>query len=241
MSPLDSFWNGVLSLLAPVVTPDWGKLVTLIPWLLLLLVLAFLALVARSWVRLLGSEPVRGPRVRRRSLRPMVIGHLAVVVVGAATVLLAFVAGSRDSTWNGATSPMGLLVNLPLLVLGLGVAIGAAGNAARLWERYGRDDIEPDVVDTVSAAIRRHPDRSRRVVVFVAGVLIAATGLALGTAPGWTGGDPVNVALVPVLLLGLVLAVGAVGSGIASLWRDDPDFDATTGAEEPSALVPAKH
>ncbi len=238
MSPLDSFWNGVLSVLTPIVTPDWGKLITLIPWLLLLLVLGFLALIARAWVRLLRSEPVRGPKVRQRSLRPMLLGHGSVVVLGVLTVIAAFIAGSRDPSWDGRNSPVGLLVSFPLLVLGLGLVIGAVGNGIRLWDRNGRDDVEPDLIDHANAAIRRHPDRARRLVTFVAGAIIAALGMALGTVPGYTGGDPMAVAVIPVLLLGLALAVGTVGSAIAAVWRHDPDFD-PPATDESSALVPA--
>lgn len=252
MNPLDSFWNGVLSLLTPIVTPDWGQLVTVIPWLLLLLVLGFLALIGRAWVRLLRSQPARGPKVRRRPLRPLVLGHVAVVATGIVTVILAFAAGARTD-WTGATSPAGLFVNVPLLFLGLGLIIGTTGNAARLWERSGRDDFEPDLIDHIAAAVRRHPARAQRVVVFIAGVLIAATGLLLGTVPGWAhaaaqGGwptdvppEPLPVAAIPVLLLGLVLAVGSVGSGIAALWRNDRNVADAQDDEGGSSLVVAKH
>jgi hypothetical protein len=257
MSPLDSFWNGVLSLATPIVTPDWGKLVALIPLLLLLLVLLFLALIARAWWRLLRSQPTRGPKVRRRSLRPLVIGHFAVIGIGIVTVILAFAGGARDPNWDAANSPVGLVVNFPLLILGLAVAIGAGGNAGRLWERHGRDDIEPDVLDHVAAAVHRHPARAKRAVVFFAGVLIAATGLLLGAVPGWTTGqaaaasatgawpqglapEPLEVAAFPVLLLGLVLAIAAGGSAIAAVWPDDRDLEAAP-ADDSSALAVAEH
>ena len=241
MSPLDSFWNGVLSLLTPLVTPDWGKLVTLIPWLLLLLVLAFLALVARAWVGQLASEPVRGPKVRKRDLRPMLVGHVAVIVIGACIVASAFIVGAQAPGWTGATSAFGLVVNVPLLILGLAVAIASAGNGARLWERSGREDVPPDVIDRAIAVARRHPSRTKRVVAFVIGVLLAGIGIALGTVPGYTGGDPMNVAVLPVLLLGLVLAIGSVGSAIAAMWQHDPDFDPAPGGDDSSALMPSGH
>ncbi len=255
MSPLDSFWNGVLSLLTPLVTPDWGQLVSLIPFLLLAVVLVFLALLGRAWLRLLQSQPARGPKVRPRRLRPMVVAHAAVVLTGIVTVAIAFAAGARTE-WTGATSPAGLFVNVPLLILGLGVAIGAVANAARLWEHSGRDDVEPDFVDRINESIRRHPSRAKRVVTFIAGVLIAATGLLLGSVPGWTPAEeaaaaaagqwpavpspqPAPVAFVPVLLLGLALAVGAVGSGIAAVWQQRAGADDPADMET-SALVPVE-
>lgn len=256
MSPLDSFWNGVLSLLAPLVTPDWGQLVSLIPLLLLALVLLFLALLGRAWLRLLQSQPAKGPSARRHPLRTLVLAHVAVVVAGIVTVALAFAAGARTD-WSGATSPVGLFVNVPLLVLGVGLAFGAIGHAGRLWERYGRDELEPDLIDTINDAIHRHPARAKRVVTFFAGVMIAGTGLLLGSVPGWTpaaeaeavaagtwpatpSAEPVPVAVFPVLLLGLVLAVGATGSGIAAIWQQRGDSDDPTDMET-SALVPLEH
>ena len=241
MSPLDSFWNGVLSLLTPLVTPDWGKLIGLIPWLLLLMVLGFLAMITRSWVRLLASQPVRGPKVRKPDLRPMIVAHISVVIIGVCIAASAFVVGAQAPGWTGATSAFGLVVSVPLLILGLVVAIGAVGNGIRLWDRHGREDFEPDVIDAALAVVRRHPGRAKRAAAFVVGVLLAAFGLALGTVPGYTGGDPANVAVMPVLLLGLVLAVGSVGSAIAAIWSHDPDFDGPNGGDDSSALVPSGH
>jgi len=239
MSPLDSFWTGVMYVLAPLITPDWGKLVTLIPWLLLLLGLAYLAVLTRAWWRMYLTLPVRGPKGRPRSIRPLIAIHIVAVLLGGFIVLLAFVIGAADAIWTGASSPFGLVVKLPLLILGLVLVIGATGNAARLWERNGREDFEPDRVDSFTDLLRRHPAGVRRVVVFATGVVIAATGLALGTVPGWNGGDPEPVAVIPVLLFGLVLAVGAVGSAIAGLWPTDHDFD--PAGDDASALVAAEH
>lgn len=233
MSPLDSFWNGVLSLLTPIVTPDWGKLVVLIPWLLLLLVLAYLGRMGMVWASLYRSQPVRGPKVRARSIRPLVIAHLGVIAVGVLVLILAFVVGANDPAWKAGNSPLGLVVNVPLLILGAVLAVGSAGNAARLWSHEPGDE---DPIDRVVAVARRHPGRTRRVAAFVVGVVLAATGLLLGTAPG-PGAQPVPVAVVPLLLLGLALAVGAVGSTIAAVWRSDPDFDAS----ESSSLVTTEH
>ena len=241
MSPLDALWTGVLSLLSPLISPDWGNLVALIPWLLLVLGLVFLALMGRAWWRLLASEPDRGPKVRPQNLRPKVVGHIAVIGLGVATALLAFAVGAQQANWTGANSPTGLVVNLPLLILGLGIAVGAAGDAARQWERSSRDDVAPDVIDRAGAAVRRHPGRSRRVVVFVAGVMIAATGMAMGSVPGWNGGAPMPVAFVPVLLLGLAMAIGAAGASVAALWQHDPDLDLDAGDVGSTALLPTKH
>ncbi len=239
MSPLDNLWYGILSLLQPLVTPDWGKLIGLIPYLLLLVVLAILGLLARAWYRLFKSEPIRGPKVRRTSIRPKVIGHLAVIGIGAVTAFLAFVAGSKDPAWTGAQSPFGLVVNVPLLLLGLALIVGAVGNAVRLWERTGREDVQPDALDDITAAMRRHPARSRRVLMFIAGVMIAVTGMLAGVVPGPTP-EPLPVAVLPILIPGLALALWAVGSGIAALWSSDPDFDGTPSGED-VALVAVEH
>lgn len=240
MSPLDSFWTGVMSLLTPLVTPDWGKLVALIPLALLALVLLYLALLVRAWARWSASQPVRWPRMRARRLGSTVAVHAIVVAIGLAAALLAFIAGSRDPDWNGGNSPLGLVVNVPLLLLGLGLAVGTAGHGVRLWERGGRDDVEPDALDRMAAAVARHPTRAKRATVFIAGVMIATTGMLLGVVPGYTGGDPEPMAVIPVLLLGLAMAVGSVGSTIASMWTHDPDWDESP-ADDTSALVASRH
>ena len=237
MSPLDSFWNGVLFLLAPVITPDWGKLIVLIPLLLLLLVLAFLAWIVSAWVGLYRSQPVRRPKVWHRSVRPLVIAHVATMALGVLVAAAAFVVGSHDPSWNGGNSPLGLVVNLPLLLLGLAIVVGAGGSGARLWDRYGRDDVEPDVIDRALAVMRRHPGRTRRAVVFAVGVGLAAAGMALGTPPGGRADQSAPTAILPLLLPGLVLAVGAVGSAIAAVWRSDPDFDGS----DSTGLVATEH
>lgn len=223
-SPLDDFWTGVLSLLTPIVTPDWGKLVGLIPLGLLLLVLAFLGRLAMAWRGVLRSQPARGVRQRRPSLRPLVIAHVALALVGVATVVAAFVVGSRDANWQNGGSPLGLVVSLPLLLLGLVIVVAAAGSAARLWDRHGREDLEPDLIDRAAALVRRHPGRAKRAVAFFGGVVLAASAMELGTVPG-IHDAAASVAIVPLLLLGLALAVGAVGSAIAAVWPSDPDFD----------------
>jgi hypothetical protein len=237
MSPLDMFWAGVMSLLTPLVTPDWGRLVDLIPLLILGLVVLYLAWVIRAWVRIYRAQPVRGPKVRKPDYRPMIVGHVIVVGIGVVTVVTAFIAGSRAPGWTGANSPLGLVVNLPLLLLGLGLIIGAAGNAARRWERHGRDDVEPDLLDAIDARIRRHPHGTRRLVVFISGVMIAVTGMLLGTPPGPIPAYPVPVAFLPVLLPGLVMAVGAVGASIVALWSEDHDLDLQTPKGEDSAVA----
>lgn len=260
MSALDSFWSGVLSLLTPLVTPDWGKLIGLIPLLLLGLVLLFLALQARAWMRMSASQPVRGPKGRPRDFRPILAGHLIVMVLGTVTVIAAFIAGSQDPSWTGATSPVGLLVYFPLLLLGLALVIGAAGSLIRIWDRNGRTDLEPDLIDRANAWIGRHPGRAKRSVIFAAGVMISAVGIALGTIPGWTTAaeaaataagkwpevtspEPVPVAVVPVLLVGLTLAVGAVGSAIWAEWRHSSAEDPSDIIEEGgiTALVAVEH
>ncbi len=223
MTPLDRFWTGILDLLRPIITPDWGSLVSLIPLGLLLVVLAYVGLMGRRWVGLLLAEPGRGRR--RRSLKPLVTAHVAVMIVGSVVVALAFVVGSGDPAWDGAQSPFGLVVNVPLLILGALLVVGSAGNGARLWERNGQAAPEDDVVTQAGALIRAHPARARRLALFFGGALIAALGLIIKpAADAATGVQP--VATFPILLVGLALAITAVGSAIASAWPSDPDFDA---------------
>ncbi len=84
--------------------------------------------------------------------------------------------------------------------------------------------------------VRRHPRRARRVVIFVAGLMIAATGLILKPPPDPTTGIQ-PVATVPILLLGLALCIGAAGSAIAALWPSDPDVD----GQSENVLVVTEH
>jgi hypothetical protein len=234
MTPLDRFWTGVLDLLRPIITPDWGALVSLIPLGLALLVLGYLVWMGRRWAGVLLAEPGRGRR--RSSLKPLVIAHFGVIIVGIVVAALAFVIGSSDPSWDGAQSPFGLKVNIPLLLLGVVLAVGSAGNGARLWERNGADASdaseapEPDAVDQVNALIRAHPARARRLLMFSCGVLLAALGLIIKpAADATTGIQP--VATLPLLLPGLVLVIAAFGSAFASLWSSDPDFDAPAPAD----------
>ncbi len=240
MGPLDDLWTGILFLLTPIVTPDWGKLIALIPLLLLLLVLAYLALLARAWTRLFAALPVRGPRIRERPLGPMLAAHLAFLVLGICVVVLGFVTGARGSDATGAAAPLGVVVNFPILALGMAIVIGTGGSLVRQWERHGRPDTEADAMDRALGAVGRHPGPARRAVAFGLGTVLAILGLMLGTTPGYTGGDPVAMAVLPLLVLGLALAIGAAGSTVASVWRADPDFD-PPAAEESSSLVPAGH
>lgn len=239
MGPIDSLLNGILALAQPLITPDWGSLIALLPYLLLLAVVAVLGLIARSWWHLYKSEPVRGPKLAKQDLRPKLIGHFVVIGIGFFTVLLSFIAGAATVDWTNAGSPFGLVVNLPLLFLGLALAIGAAGNAARLWDRNGRSDFEPDVIDDVTGTMRRHPASSKRILVFVVGVMLAAASIMAGTVPGPTA-EPMPVAFVPVLMLGLAMAIWAVGTAIWAAWPNDTDLDPVSAGDE-TALVAVEH
>ncbi len=88
--------------------------------------------------------------------------------------------------------------------------------------------------------VARHPARAKRVTVAIAGAMIAITGVLLGVAPGYTGGDPEPAAVVPVLLLGLVMMIGSAGSAVASMWTHDPDWGEAPG-DETTALVAPRH
>jgi cytoskeletal protein RodZ len=74
---LDSFMKGVLDVLTPIITPEWGKLVVLIPALLTLVVLAFVAVTTVKWIQLYRTAPAA-------HRAPSSGGHSAIVAPKAA-------------------------------------------------------------------------------------------------------------------------------------------------------------
>ncbi len=63
LDQLNQFWTGVLQFLAQIVTPDWGKLIVVIPVLLVLAVVGpILTILALAWLRYGAVRPRRHVR-----------------------------------------------------------------------------------------------------------------------------------------------------------------------------------
>lgn len=215
MDALTSLFDSLIELITPLVTPDWGQLVLLIPLLLLLLGLVYLFWVYRSWT---GYRRALPRRLRwRPDNRTLLVMHAGGILLGGAVCALSFFTGgsAEDGT-------LGLAVNVPMLLVGLAIAIGTSLSGFRLWEDDGRDTDGPDPAIGWYAKHRRTVSI---VLQFGLGVLITAIGLvALPPADPATGEQP--VAVLPVLVVGLLLAIAAVGRAIAGSWgRADPDID----------------
>lgn len=216
MDALNSLLDSFIELITPLVIPDWGELVLLIPLLLLLLGLVYLFWVYRSWT---GYRRALPRRLRwRPDGRTLLVMHAGGLLLGGAITALAFFAAG-----SSADGTLGLAVSIPLLLVGLAIAIGTSLSAFRLWEDDGRDTDGPDPAIGWYAKHRRTVSI---VIQFGLGVLITAIGLiALPPADPATGEQP--VAVLPVLVVGLLLAITAVGRAIAGSWgRSDPDIDA---------------
>ncbi|MEI7745602.1 MAG: hypothetical protein WCK58_17840 [Chloroflexota bacterium] len=219
MEAINELWTSVLAFSAQFVTPDWGKLVGLIPLLLLLVVVLYLAWLFRTWTRFNASLPERlRPQLSGRRL---LVVHAAGVLLGALVCTLAFQTGG-----SAADGSLGLTVTTPLLLLGLAIAIGSVCNGILYWERSAPDEDEPEDASAVWA--REHRRSISIVIQFALGVLITAAGLVLLPAPGADGVQP--VASVPLLVIGLLVAIAAVGRVIAGARLDDTDDLVATDA-----------
>lgn len=215
MDALNSFWSGVLQFLTPIVTPDWGALVGLLPLLLLVPVALYAFLMVRSWMRLQAALPAS--LKRRPNRRAQLVLHGGGVLLGGFFVAVAFaVAGTPEAGTIGVT------VSIPLLILGVLVAVGTVGHGIVLWES-GTVDEDTGEVDPSAAWVAEHRRPISLVLQFFIGVAIAAAGLLLLPPADTTGVQP--VATVPVLVLGLLLAIAAVGRAVAGFWNDDDTTD----------------
>jgi len=220
MDALTSLFNSLIELLTPLITPDWGQLVLLIPFLLLGLVLVYLFWLYRSWS---GYRRALPRRLRwRPNGRTLLVMHAGGMLLAIAVCALAFVTGG-----SAADGTLGLTLNVPMLLVGLTIGIGTTLNGIRIWEDDGHATDGPD------PAIGWYEKHSRSVSIviqFGLGVLITAIGLiALPPADPATGEQP--VATLPVLILGLLLAISAVGRAIAGWGHADPDIDAAPAIE----------
>jgi hypothetical protein len=222
MEAIDRFVTGILDLLTGIITPDWGALIGLLPIMVAVVAALVLGRIAWSWWRLLSTTP-RWPGAKRNT-RALVIAHFAVIGVGAVTVAVAFVIGASAPAADGTPGSFGLTVNVPLLVVGALLAIGAAGSGARLWDST---TLDPDFAGSSGGSTWYSANRRRvnLLLVFIAGAIVTALSLILtpGADPQ-TGVKP--VANLPLLIVGLGLAIAAVGKAIINagiLDADSPD------------------
>src|SRR6187200_2180333 len=85
---LERLWTSILELMAQVVTPDWGVLVSLIPVGILILVLVILL---RLFLMLAKAPPARRGKGRVRRKAPAGI-HMLGLVFGGLTLVLGIIA-----------------------------------------------------------------------------------------------------------------------------------------------------
>lgn len=215
MTAIQDIWSSILAALSPILSPDWGSLVALIPLLILGLAILYLVWVVWAWRRLNRSLP---DSIRPRAgSRVVLVAHAAGILLGLALCGLAFITGG--SVEDGT---LGLTVDLPLLLLGLAIAVSTAGSGILRWERVGPADEPPDETELWARAHRRGISISLQ---FLIGVLIIAAGLVLLPPPDAEGIQP--VASVPLLVLGLLITVAAAGRAILALWPSGDDAPET--------------
>src|SRR5215218_6625419 len=128
----------LFQLLQQLLLPDWSDLIRLLPWVIIALVIAWLAFTALQWRRAAAPNRSRVPAPLRSGAPPPGI-HMPgpsrwpfVVPIGAAILLFSFVLVPRDDQ-NNPLQPF----NVPLLVIGLIVTIvailGWLRDAMREW------------------------------------------------------------------------------------------------------------
>lgn len=218
MDPISQLVNGLLGLLTPIITPDWGQLIALIPLLLVLVVALYLAWLARTWMRFNASLPahLRPQLSRSRWLVVYTVG----VALGGLVCVAAFQLGGK-----GSDGTLGLYVNTPLLLAGLLIAIGVVGHGILRWEHDHAND-EPE--DAAAAWVRQHGRGISIALQFAIGVLITAAALLIPSEPDAQGVVP--VAVVPLLIPGLLLAIFAIYRVVAGAFG--PESDGGTVAVE---------
>ncbi len=212
---IQDLWNGLITLIGQIISPDWGAVISWVPYLLALLVLVGLAFLALRWTTNRVWTASRLPA--RRSAPPPPPGtHLPgpspwpfVAPVGAAIMFLGLVwktgrvePPTVDPTTGAIKLGQGAgvteLFNLPVLLLGLlVVVVGIIGwyrDARHEWVRVEQGHVEPEPAPAVTA-----------------GELVPPPGVHLPGPSPWPLFVPVGAA---VALLGLVLSPALVLGGI---------------------------
>jgi plastocyanin len=213
---IQGLWNNLVNLIGQIIAPDWGVVISWVPYLLALLVLVGLAFLVVRWAANRVWTASRLP-ARRTAPPPPAGTHLPgpspwpfVAPIGAAIVLLGLVwksgrvePPSVDPVTGAITlgqGPAGVgdLFNLPVLLLGLlVVVVGIIGwyrDARHEWVRVEQGHVEPEPAPSLTA-----------------GELVLPPGVHLPGPSPWPLFVPVGAA---VALLGLVMSPALVLGGI---------------------------
>jgi len=212
---IQDVWNGLITLIGQIISPDWGAVISWVPYLLALLVLVGLAFIALRWTTNRVWTASRLP-ARRTAPPPPPGTHIPgpspwpfVAPIGAAIMFLGLVwktgriePPTVDPTTGaitlGQTTGVSDLFNLPVLLLGLlVVVVGIIGwyrEARHEWVRVERGHVEPEPAPAA-----------------VPGELTLPPGVHLPGPSPWPLFVPVGAA---VALLGLVLSPALVGGGL---------------------------
>ena len=219
-SAAGDLWSAFLDALDRLLTPDWGDVIRWLPIAISVAVLAVLAMLARSWLRLLRAERAAGQRVplargRRRAAVSPPLAWALLIPLGVCLILAGLLSGPGLDASRGIEP----VANLPLLLAGLATALGGAAVAVHVWERAD----EPGALDGWLASPLAAPATAarsvlgglrvlhRREVLIPLGGVVAVAAFLAPTRDA--GGGPGAVHL-PVLLGGLLLMLGAVAASV---------------------------
>ena len=248
---VDQFFH----LLQQLLLPNWSDLIRLLPWVLFVLVLLY---VAHTWWQWRRASAINRPRVppRLRAGAPPPGVHLPgpsrwpfVVPVGAALLLFAFALSPRDAD-NNPTAPF----NLPLLMVGLLVTtvavVGWLIDAMREWGATAHPQHAELAVATAGASALHGGGGSGSALVAKEPEFVTPEpppGVHMPGPSPWPFFAPIAVTLMlfgvifsPVLIIG-GLILGAIA---AAGWLKDAGWEYRTteevGHSVPKTRDPAK-
>jgi plastocyanin len=172
---IDQFWRLVEQLLLP----NWSDLILLLPWVLIALVLVWLAFTALQWRRAAAPNRSRVPARLRGGAPPPGI-HMPgpsrwpfVVPIGAAILLFSFVLVPRDDQSNPLQP-----VNVPLFAIGITVTViailGWLRDAMREWRETEHGVHEPALAVAGGQAAALMPGSAGALVPARYGAMVAA-------------------------------------------------------------------
>jgi len=233
----------LFQLLQQLLLPNWSDLIRLLPWVLIALVIGYLAFTAFQWRRAAAPNRSRVPARLRGGAPPPGI-HMPgpsrwpfVVPIGAAILLFSFVLVPRDDQHN-PTQPL----NVPLFVIGMIVTIvavlGWLRDAMREWRNTEHGVHEPALAVTGGYGAALMPGSA--LVPAHAGAMVAVQAepefVPVEPPPGvhmpgpspWPFFFPIAVTVMlfgvifsSILIVGgLILAAIAAGGWLRDAWRE---------------------